>query len=144
MLVKADAAFGRLGLAASDAGPGGERAAVSRRRALRIEIPSVENLRVLEAVLDAARRHGIVVNRVSQGSGAMLLAEAELREMAVAGAEAGVEVSLFVGPARRTASGRIPARRTVPVMPAQLRGVRGLSYAIEDVLRAAEAGIRAF
>ena len=52
---------------------------------------------MLEAVstLPAAR---IVVNRVSQGSGAMLLAEAELRETAVVAAEAGVEVSLFVGP----------------------------------------------
>jgi hypothetical protein len=33
-------------------------------------------------VIAAAREHGITVNRVSQGSGAMLLSEAELRAMA--------------------------------------------------------------
>ena len=44
----------------------------------RIEIPSVEGPRVLEAVLEAAREHDVVVNRVSQGSGAMLLTEHNL------------------------------------------------------------------
>src|SRR3954465_9488836 len=64
----------------------------------RVEIPSVESPGVLAAVIDAARRHGVCVNRVSQGSGAMVLKEAELREMARLGAEAGIEVCLFVGP----------------------------------------------
>src|ERR1700689_5151390 len=66
--------------------------------AFRIEIPSVEGPRVLEAVLRAAEAEGITVNRVSQGSGAMLLRAAELRDMAQAGHETGVEVCLFVGP----------------------------------------------
>src|SRR5438477_11583228 len=64
----------------------------------RIEIPSVEGPRVLEEVVRAAEAEGIVVNRVSQGSGAMLLREAELRKLAEVGAAAGIEVSLFVGP----------------------------------------------
>ena len=45
--------------------------------AFRIEIPSVEGPRVLEAVLRAAEAEGITVNRVSQGSGAMLLRATE-------------------------------------------------------------------
>src|SRR5216684_2485136 len=48
--------------------------------------PSVEGPRVLEEVVRAAEAEGIVVNRVSQGSGAMLLREAELRELAEIGA----------------------------------------------------------
>ncbi len=68
----------------------------------------------------------IVVNRVSQGSGAMLLGESELREMAAMGAEAGLEVSLFTGPAgglgrrraralgRRRRARRAGARRARP------------------------------
>ena len=64
----------------------------------RIEIPSVEGPRVLEAVLDEAERARVPVRRVSQGSGVMMLTDAEIRELATLGADAGVEVSLFLGP----------------------------------------------
>ena len=63
--------------------------------AFRIEIPSVEGPRVLEAVLRAAEAEGIAVNRVSQGSGAMLLRASELRDMAQAGLDAGGQVRLL-------------------------------------------------
>ena len=65
---------------------------------MRIEIPSVEGPGVLAAVLDEAKKRGVVVNRVSQGSGAMLHTTAELREMSMIAADAGLEISLFVGP----------------------------------------------
>jgi hypothetical protein len=110
----------------------------------RIEIPSVEGVAVLEAVLAAAREHDVVVNRVSQGSGAMLIGEAELREMAHVGAEAGVEVSLFVGPREGFGIGAHARSADGAAHSLQLRGMRGLAYAVEDVARAAEAGIRSF
>ena len=53
--------------------------------AFRIEIPSVEGPRVLEAVQRAAEAEGITVNRVSQGSGAMLLRASELVRLPMAG-----------------------------------------------------------
>ena len=80
--------------------------------AFRIEIPSVEGPGVLEAVLRAAEAEGITVNRVSQGSGAMLMRAVELRDMAQAAREAGVEVCLFVGPRERYGVGRTPGPRT--------------------------------
>jgi hypothetical protein len=110
----------------------------------RIEIPSVEDPRVLEAVLDAARTHEIVVNRVSQGSGAMLLKEVELRDMAALGAEAGIEVSLFVGPREGFDIGAHARSADGSAHFGQLRGSRQLSYAVEDIARAVEAGIRSF
>ena len=64
----------------------------------RIEIPSVEGPAVLRAVVAQAATEGITVNRVSQGSGAMLLSAPELAEMARIGADNGIEVSLFIGP----------------------------------------------
>ena len=64
----------------------------------RIEIPSVEGPEVLRAVLDEADERGVAVRRVSQGSGVMMLTDAEISEMAAIGAERGVEVSLFLGP----------------------------------------------
>jgi hypothetical protein len=110
----------------------------------RIEIPSVEGPRVLEAVLDAAREHGVVVNRVSQGSGAMLLTGAELREMATLGAAAGLEVSLFVGPREGFGVGAHARSTDGSAHFGQIRGNRQLAYAVEDVVRAVEAGIRSF
>ncbi len=81
---------------------------------MRLEIPSVEGPGVLAAVLDEAGKRGVVVNRVSQGSGAMLQSEAELKEMARIGADAGLEISLFIGPREEWGLGamsRGPGRR---------------------------------
>jgi hypothetical protein len=110
----------------------------------RIEIPSVEGPAVLRAVVEAADAAGVTVNRVSQGSGAMLLAEAELAEMARIGADHGIEVSLFVGPREEWDTGRSAAAADGPALAGQLRGARQLRYAIDDVLRGVEQGIRGF
>ena len=142
--MRSDGAFERLGLGPSLPQPVASAGRFPDGAHFRIEIPSVENLRVLEAVLAAAREHGITVNRVSQGSGAMLLSESELTEMSFAAAEAGVEVSLFVGPREGYGVGAHPRSPDGAGHAAQLRGLRGLSYAIEDVARAVEAGIRSF
>ena len=112
--------------------------------AFRIEIPSVEGPRVLDAVLSAAEAEGVTVNRVSQGSGAVLLRASELRDMAQAGYEAGTEVCLFVGPRERYGPGAHPRSPDGAAHGDQVRGVRQLRYALEDVLRAVEQGIRSF
>ncbi len=136
--MKADAALDRLlpGGAGPRAFPDGAD--------FRIEIPSVEGPRVLDAVIAAAAEEGVVVNRVSQGSGAMLLREEELREMASLGAEHGIEVSLFVGP-RESYDITAHARTEDGAgHGGQLRGLHGLRYAVEDIARAVECGIRSF
>ena len=112
--------------------------------AFRIEIPSVEGPRVLDAVLRAAESEGITVNRISQGSGAVLLRAAELRDMAQAGREAGIEVCLFVGPRERYGVGAHARSQDGRAHGDQVRGLRQISYALEDVLRATEQGIRSF
>ena len=143
--MKADAAIDRGGLARERFGaPPASGCLFPDGAHFRIEIPSVEGPRVLEAVVDAARRFDVVVNRVSQGSGAMLLSEAELREMAALGNEAGIEVSLFVGPRETYGVGAHPRTNDGAAHSSQLRGVRQLAYAIEDIVRAIEAGIRSF
>jgi hypothetical protein len=112
--------------------------------AFRIEIPSVEGPRVLDAVLAAAEAEGVTVNRVSQGSGAVLLRASELRDMAQAGRDAGVEVCLFTGPRERYGPGAHPRSPDGAAHGDQVRGVRQLRYALEDVRRAVEQGIRSF
>jgi hypothetical protein len=136
--VKADGALERLRVAegAVRAFPDGAH--------FRIEIPSVEGPRVLEEVVAAAEAESVVVNRVSQGSGAMLLRESELCAMAEIGADAGIEVSLFVGPREGFDVGAHARTDDGAAHVGQLRGLRGLRYAAEDVARAVECGIRGF
>lgn len=110
----------------------------------RIEIPSVEGPAVLRAVVTEAAAHGVTVNRVSQGSGAMLLSAAELTEMATVAADAGIEVSLFVGPREEWDIGRAAGAVDGQVFAGRLRGTRQLRYAVDDIVRAAEHGIRGF
>lgn len=110
----------------------------------RIEIPSVEGPKVLEAVVAAAAEEGIVVNRVSQGSGAMLMREQELREMAALGAEHGIEVSLFVGPRESYDISTHARTEDGAGHGGQARGLHGLRYAVEDIARAVDCGIRSF
>ena len=110
----------------------------------RIEIPSVEGPAVLRTVVAAAAAAGITVNRVSQGSGAMLLTGAELSEMARIGADSGIEVSLFVGPREEWDIGRSAHAPDGGGLAGRLRGTRQLRYALDDVLRGVEHGIRGF
>jgi len=110
----------------------------------RIEIPSVEGAEVLRAVIEAAHSLGVTVNRVSQGSGAMLLTAGEISEMAKMGADEGIEVSLFVGPREEWGIGTQSRSAEGPGLAGRIRGVRQLRYALDDVLRAVELGIRGF
>ncbi len=111
---------------------------------MRVEIPSVENPAALRAVVEEAAHHDLVVHRVSQGSGAMLLSKHELAEMAHIGADQGLEVSLFVGPREEFGVGGGVRSPDGALLQGHLRGMDHLRFAIEDVWRAADCGIRGF
>ncbi len=108
----------------------------------RIEIPSVEGPRALAAVLEEADKRGVPLHRVSQGSGIMMLTDDEIREMVRLGSDAGVEVSLFVGPRAAWDTGAQIFASAGKNLGARLRGMDQVIYATEDVRRAADLGIR--
>ena len=137
------AALAQAGLTAEPASPASQGRFPDGAH-YRIEIPSVEGPAVLRAVVAAAAERGVTVNRVSQGSGAMMLSGAELSEMAVIAADAGIEVSLFVGPREEWDVGRAAAAPDGQVFAGRLRGTRQLRYAVDDIARAAGHGIRGF
>ncbi|HEY5438329.1 MAG TPA: hypothetical protein VIJ99_05475 [Acidimicrobiales bacterium] len=110
----------------------------------RIEIPSVENPSALRAVVDEGRALGVPIHRCSQGSGAMLLTRKELDEMARIGADEGLEISLFVGPREEFGIGGSVRSPDGLLLSGRLRGLDQLRYAIEDIMRAVDAGIRGF
>ncbi len=111
---------------------------------LRIEIPSVEGPEALGAVVDEARSRGVPIHRTSQGSGAMLLSQSELSAMARIGADEGLEVCLFVGPREEFGIGGSVRSPEGLLLSGRLRGLDQLRYAIEDILRAVDTGIRSF
>lgn len=108
----------------------------------RVEIPSVEGPDALAAVFDEADRRGVVVHRVSSGSGILLSTDAEITEMVLACAERGVELSLFVGP---RASWDVGAQSWAPAGGAQGPRAEGVDQVVagaRDLLRADALGVR--
>jgi hypothetical protein len=108
----------------------------------RVEIPSCEGPRALEAVITAADEHGIGIHRISQGSGVMLQTDEEIRRMAALGAARGIEVCLFVGPRANWDTGVQASSASGRVLGCSLRGADQLVYGLEDVRRATELGVR--
>jgi len=108
----------------------------------RIEIPSTEGPAVMRAVLAEADARGVPVRRVSQGSGVMMLTDAELDEMATLGAERGVEVSLFLGPRGAwDTGGQSFATASVGVAA---RGDEGVRQCVAEVRRGLAHGILSY
>jgi hypothetical protein len=108
----------------------------------RIEIPSTEGPRCLQAILDEADRLEVPVHRVSQGSGVFMLTDAELDEFVALAAAANVELSLF---ARPNAGWDTSATSLAPAggaLAAAARGQDQLVAVLEDVVRAADHGVR--
>ena len=108
----------------------------------RIEIPSTEGPRVLRAVLDEAATRQVLVHRVSQGSGIMLMAASEITEMLTIGRESDVEVNLFIGPRATFDIGAqvySPAGKSLGLAA---RGATQLAFALEDLLHAIDLGLR--
>jgi Peptidase family U32 len=106
----------------------------------RIEIPSVEGPDVMRAVLAEAETRGVPVRRVSQGSGVMMLTDAEISEMARLGARAGVEVSLFLGPRGAWDTGGQSA--TTAAADGTARGAAGVEWCVAEARRGVALGIR--
>jgi hypothetical protein len=111
-------------------------------KAWKIEIPSTEGPKALAVVIEEAARRRVPVDRISQGSGIMLLTDDEILEMVRLGAENNIEVNLFVGPRATFDVGAqvfSPAGKSLGL---SLRGADQLAFAMEDVLRALRLGIR--
>lgn len=106
----------------------------------RVEIPSCEGPDVLAAVLDEAARHDVRVQRVSQGSGVMMLTDEEITAMARLGAEHGVEVNLFLGP--RAAWDIGSQAKVTSAVGGSARGNAAVAACIAEAKRACALGIR--
>ena len=108
----------------------------------RVEIPSTEGPRCLEAVLEEAERLDVRVHRVSQGSGVFLLTDAELDEMARIAADARVEVSLFARPNAGWGVSAMARSAAGAVVAPTVHGQEQVVACLDDIRRAADHGFR--
>ena len=106
----------------------------------RVEIPSCEGPAVMEAVIAEAGRRQVPVHRVSQGSGVMMLTDAEIAQMLALGREHDIEVCLFLGP--RSAWDIGGQTKVSGAVGAAARGGRGVAASLFDAVRAVELGVR--
>lgn len=106
----------------------------------RIEIPSTEGPAVLRAVVEEAKERDVPVQRISQGSGVMMLTDAEITEMGRIGAEHAIEISLFLGPRGAWATGG--QAMVTSAHSGSARGNADLVACLAEAKRACELGIR--
>jgi hypothetical protein len=92
-------------------------------------------------VVERAAEHRLTVHRVSQGSGAMLLSDAEIAAMVSTCGEARIELCLFLGPraAWDIGGGRASSNGGGG---ARARGADQLSHSLADAERAVALGVR--
>ncbi|HEX3624686.1 MAG TPA: U32 family peptidase [Verrucomicrobiae bacterium] len=108
----------------------------------RVELPSVEGPAALAATFKEIDRYGLTVHRISQGSGIMLLTDDEILEMGRLCASRRMELSLFVGPRGTWDISPMPLTTSGKAAGIRHEGMDQLVYAIEDLKRAADLGIR--
>jgi len=139
---KSATALSKLGIGVED----GALPASSKRfpdgAQYRIEIPSVETPDALSAALEEADKRKVTVHRASQGSGIMLLTDAELSQMLKIARDAKIELSLFVGPRAGFDATPQPLTPAGKVIGGNLRGGAQILYAVEDVKRGCALGLR--
>jgi hypothetical protein len=105
----------------------------------RIEIPSCEGPRVMEAVVEEAAARGVRVDRVSQGSGVMMLTDGEIRRMVELGQRNDIEVCLFLGPRGAWDTGG--QAKASAAVGGVARGRRAVAACLADAFRAVDLGV---
>ncbi|MDD3753983.1 MAG: peptidase [Methanobacterium sp.] len=108
----------------------------------RFEVPGIQKPEILESLLDALDKYEVRVHRVTQTKGIMLLTDHEIMEMADMARNAKIELFLSVGPRApydTSATAKTPEGAKIGY---RLRGYDNLRYAIEDVRRAVNLGVR--
>lgn len=108
----------------------------------RFEVPGIQKPGALEGLLDALDKYEIMVHRVTQTKGIMLLTDQEIEEMTDMAKDARIELFLSVGPRATYDTSASAKTKEGARIGYRLRGYDNLTYAIEDVKRAVDLGVR--
>lgn len=108
----------------------------------RFEVPGIQSPKTMKALLDEADRQNLVIHRVTQTKGIMLLSDEEIAEMVDLAKDYGCELFLSVGPRATYDTSATVHTKEGSRIGYRLRGYDNLVYGIEDVKRAVNLGVR--
>ncbi|MDR2623168.1 MAG: U32 family peptidase [Methanobrevibacter sp.] len=108
----------------------------------RIEVPGIQDPIVMSSLISAIEEQDLIIHRVTQTKGIMLLSDDEILEMVDLAIENRVELFLSVGPRATYDTSATAQTKEGSRIAYRLRGYNNLVYAIEDVERAISLGTR--
>jgi hypothetical protein len=110
----------------------------------RFEVPGIQGPKPMKSLLESADARGLVIHRITQTKGIMLLTDDEIKEMVDLAKKFRVELLLAVGPRATYDTGASVHTKEGVRAAYRLRGQDQVFRAIEDIKRAAVFGCRAF
>ncbi|MCK9150991.1 U32 family peptidase [Methanobacterium alcaliphilum] len=108
----------------------------------RFEVPGIQKPGALHSLIDAMDEFEVNVHRVTQTKGIMLLTDSEIEDMNQMAIDAQMELFLSVGPRATYDTSASAQTKEGARIGYRLRGYDNLIYAIEDVKRAVNLGVR--
>ena len=108
----------------------------------RFEVPGIQSPKTMAALLEESLNNDIFIHRVTQTKGIMLLTDGEILQMTYLAKDYGCELFLSVGPRATYDTSASVHTHEGSRMGYRLRGYDNLVYAIEDVRRACDLGVR--
>ncbi len=108
----------------------------------RFEVPGIQSPKTMNALLKESEKNNIFIHRVTQTKGIMLLTDDEIKKMVELAIDYGCELFLSVGPRATYDTSATVHTKEGSRIGYRLRGYDNLVYAIEDVKRACNLGVR--
>ena len=108
----------------------------------RFEVPGIQSPKTMDGLLSEAENQDLVIHRVTQTKGIMLLTDDEISEMVGLAKDYGCELFLSVGPRATYDTSATVHTKEGSRIGYRLRGYDNLVYAVEDVKRAVDLGVR--
>jgi len=108
----------------------------------RFEVPGIQKPAALSSLIEALDYYEVQIHRVTQTKGIMLLTDSEIIEMTNMARQANLGLFLSVGPRATYDTSASAQTKEGARIGYRLRGYKNLFYAIEDVKRAVNLGVR--
>lgn len=110
----------------------------------RFEVPGIQGPTAMKSLLEEVTEKSLVIHRVTQTKGIMLLNDNDITEMVSLAKQGDVELVLSIGPRATYDTSASVLTPEGQRMGLRLRGQEQIVRAVEDVKRAANLGCRSF
>ncbi len=110
----------------------------------RFEVPGIQGPVAMKALLEEVETRQLIIHRVTQTKGIMLLSDNDIQEMVKLASQAKVDLVLAVGPRATYDTSATVQTAEGQRMGLRLRGQEQIIRAIEDIKRAVDLGCTSF